>query len=70
MPDRESNPSPSPTPTEVVLSIEEWNEIEDSAIALHASIATGVQDENEELLKAVYIRLAWALKPIRERLEN
>ena len=64
--ERES--TPSPTPTQVVLSIEEWNEIEDSVIGLHASISCGLNDENEELLKAVYIRLAFALRPIRERL--
>ena len=68
MHERESTPTPSPT--QVVLSIEEWNEIEDSVIGLHASIGCGVHDENEELLKAVYIRLAFALRPIRERLEN
>ncbi len=68
MPERESTPTPSPT--QVVLSIEEWNEIEDSVIGLHASIGCGVNDENEELLKAVYIRLAFALRPIRERLES
>ncbi len=38
MPERESTPTPSPSPTQVVLSIEEWNEIEDSVIGLHASI--------------------------------
>ncbi len=27
-----------PSPTQVVLSLEEWNEIQDSVIALHASI--------------------------------
>ncbi len=69
MPERESS-TPSPSPTQVVLSIEEWNEIQDSVIALHASISVGVHDENEEQLKAVYIRLAFALRPIRERLEN
>ncbi len=70
MPERDFTPSPSPTPTQVVLSLEEWSEIEDSVIALHASISAGVHDENEELLKAVYIRLAFALRPIRERLES
>jgi len=68
MPEKEFTPTPSEPPTQVVLSIEEWNEIEDSVIALHASIACGVNDENEELLKAVYIRQAFALRPIRERL--
>ncbi len=34
----------------------------------HNSISCGLNDENEELLKAVYIRLAFALRPIRERL--
>ncbi len=70
MPEKESTPTPSPSPTQVVLSIEEWNEIEDSVIGLHASISCGLNDENEELLKAVYIRLAFALRPIRERLGN
>ncbi len=68
MPERDFTPTPTPTPTQLVLSIEEWNEIEDSVIGLHASISCGVHDENEELLKAVYIRLAFALRPIRERL--
>jgi hypothetical protein len=68
MPEREFTPTPSENPTQVVLSIEEWNEIEDSVIALHAVLVTGVSDENLELLKAVYIRLAFALRPIRERI--
>ena len=70
MPERDFTPTPSTSPTQVVLSIEEWNEIEDSVIGLHASISCGVHDENEELLKAVYIRLAFALRPIRERLAS
>ncbi len=63
--DRKGN---CPHRAQVVLSIEEWNEIEDSVIGLHASISCGMHDENEELLKAVYIRLAFALRPIRDRL--
>ena len=52
MPEREFTPTPSEPPAQVVLSLEEWNEIEDSVIALHAALVTGVQDENLELLKA------------------
>ncbi len=59
-----------PSPTQVVLSLEEWNEIQDSVIALHASICCGVHDEGEELLKAVYQRQESALKPIRGRMES
>ncbi|MEE8586823.1 MAG: hypothetical protein V3T83_18435 [Acidobacteriota bacterium] len=59
-----------PSPTQVVLSLEEWNEIQDSVIALHASISSGVHDEGEELLKAVYLRLESALRPIRGRMES
>ncbi len=59
-----------PSPTQVVLSLEEWNEIQDSVIALHASICAGVHDEGEELLKAVYLRQESALKPIRGRMES
>ncbi|MEE8585403.1 MAG: hypothetical protein V3T83_11175 [Acidobacteriota bacterium] len=70
MPERDITPTPTPTPTRVVHSIEERNQIEDSVIGLPASISCGVNDENEELLKAVYIRLAFALRPIRERLGN
>jgi hypothetical protein len=59
---------PSPSTPQVVLSRKEWDEIEDSVIALHAAIDAGVHDEGEELLKAVYLRLESALKPVRERI--
>ena len=68
MPDRESS-TPSPSTPQVVLSQKEWDEIQDSVIALHASIDYGVQDEGEELLKAVYLRLESALSSVRRRME-
>ncbi len=61
---------PSPSAPQVVLSLQEWKEIEDSAIALHASIRYGVHDEGEELLKAAFLRLESALRPVRERMES
>ena len=61
---------PSPSTPQVVLSLQEWDEIQDSVIALHASISAGVHDEGEELLKAVYLRQEAALKPIRKRMGN
>ena len=58
----------SPSTPQVVLSLKEWDEIQDSVIALHASIDYGVQDEGEELLKAVYLRLESALSSVPGRM--
>ena len=60
----------NPSTPEVVLSLKEWDEIQDSVIALHAAMAAGCASHGEEgeLLVAVYKRLEQALKPVRGRL--
>ena len=70
MPENQFTPAPSETPTQVVLSIEEWNEIEDSVIALHAAILAGCASDDEagELLIAVYRRISEALSRVRRRI--
>ena len=61
--------SPPETPQQIVLSLEEWTEIEDSVIALSAALRCGAGQEGEEseLLKAVLKRFEHALSPIRGR---
>jgi hypothetical protein len=62
--------SPPETPQQIVLSLDEWTEIEDSVIALHAAIQAGCasDDESGELLIAVYRRISEALSRVRRRL--
>ncbi|MEE8585578.1 MAG: hypothetical protein V3T83_12075 [Acidobacteriota bacterium] len=57
------------SPQQIVLSLDEWSEIEDSVIALHAAMDAGCasHDEAGELLVAVYRRLSAALRPVRGR---
>ncbi len=57
------------SPQQIVLSLDEWSEIEDSVIALHAAMDAGCgsDDEAGELLVAVYRRLSAALSPVRGR---
>ena len=61
--------SPPETPQQIVLSLDEWTEIEDSVIALHAAMEAGCasSDEAGELLVAVFRRIEQALSPIRGR---
>jgi len=57
------------SPQQIVLSLDEWTEIEDSVIALHAAMEAGCASNGEEgeLLVAVYKRLTAAVSPIRGR---
>ena len=50
--------------------MDEWTEIEDSVIALHAAILAGCASDDEagELLIAVYRRISEALSRVRRRL--
>ena len=61
--------SPTDSPQQIVLSLDEWTEIEDSVIALHAAMDAGCasSDEAGELLVAVFRRIEHALSPIRGR---
>ncbi len=57
------------SPQQIILSLDEWTEIEDSVIALHAAIDAGCASAGEEgeLLVAVYKRFSAAVNPIRGR---
>ena len=58
------------TPEELVcLTSKEWDEIEACAMALHAALSYGVEDEGLELLRSVQKRFSQALSSIRARLE-
>ena len=65
-PDPESNP-----PENVLLSLKEWGEIEDCAIAFQAALAIDAHHggPEAELLVAVYKRLSAALLPVRSRID-
>ena len=57
------------SPQQIVLSLDEWTEIEDSVIALHAAMEAGCASNGEsgELLVAVFRRIEHALSPVRGR---
>ena len=62
------NTTAEESPQTVVLLESEWTEIENCAMALHAVIACGVEDEGFEVLRSVGIRFSRAIDTVRQRL--
>ena len=55
-------------PESIVLHAEEWREIEACVMAFWAALKAGLEDEGEELIRSVYVRLSKAVGDVSNRL--